>query len=449
MKTITIFLLLLSALFGLAACKKLIEIPSPQNQLTTDKVFADSSSATAAMVNVYALFNRTIDINYNAALSCYTDELQYSGPTQGLLEYFQGAVPPSNVMNANFWTNSYFAIYSCNDIIQQTGTSTGLSATLKQQYQGEAKFLRAFAYLNLVNTYGAVPLILSTDVNANSGAARSDSASVYNQIIRDLTAAKNTLSSTDPGNERVRANPYAAAALLARVFLWQKNWKNAAAYADTVISSGLYSPLPSTLTAFKAGSTETILAFYTQYGYIADAPNLIPGSGAPQYFYSRAQLNAFEAGDHRKMDWILSTQVDTTTYYSPYKYRNTTSNAGDPEYLVALRAGEQYLIRAEANARLNNFLQAAADLNVIRNRAGLGNYSGSMDQPGLLAAIQHERRVELFTEWGNRYADLRRNGTLNLVNQATKTAWKSTSVLLPIPLSEINTDPHLTQNPGY
>jgi len=440
---------MLGVLFSLTACKKLVEIPSPKNQLTTGKVFADSSSATAALVNVYSLFNRTIDINYNIALSCYTDELQYTGPTQGTIQYFQGLVPPSNVMNLNFWSNSYFAIYSCNDIITQTNSSTELSVKLKKQYQGEAKFLRAFAYLDLVNTYGSVPLILSTAVNVSSGAARSDSAAVYNQIVQDLTDSKNTLSTQYPGEGRVRVNQYAADALLARVYLWQKNWKNAASSADTVISSGLYSPLPNTLSAFKANSQETILAFYTQFGYIANAPNLIPSSGAPQYFYTRQQLNAFEAGDYRKTDWILTTQLDTSTFYSPYKYRNISTNTTDPEYLIALRAGEQYLIRAEANAHLNNFSQAVNDLNIIRNRAGLGNYSGTMDQNAILMAILHERQVELFTEWGNRYNDLKRTGVLNTVNQAIKPAWKSTSVLLPIPQSDINADPNLKQNPGY
>jgi hypothetical protein len=441
-------LAMLTGVLSLTACKKLIEIPSPKNQLTTDKVFADSSSATAAMVNVYSLFNRTIDINYNTAMGCYTDELQYSGTTPGIIEYGQASVPPSNVMALNFWQSSYFAIYSCNDIIKQVNNPS-LPLKLQQQFQGEAKFLRAFAYLNLVNTYGPVPLILGTDVNNNAIAARSDSATVYKQITQDLLDAKIILSKQDPSGVRVRANQYAVDALLARLYLWQKDWSNASSYADSVLSSGQFTPLPNTASVFKSRSNETILAFFTQFGYISDAPNLIPSSGAPQYFYSKQQLNSFEAGDHRKTDWILPTRVDTSVFYSPYKYQNQITNTSTPEYLIALRAGEQYLIRAEANAQLNNISGAVADLNVIRNRAGLGNYAGTNDQKTLIAAIQHERQVELFSEWGNRYADLRRSGRLNKVNQSIKATWKSTSIFLPIPQSEINTDPNLKQNQGY
>jgi hypothetical protein len=440
---------LLTAIFVLPACKKLVAIPTPQNQLTTDKVFADSTSATAAMVNIYALFNNTIDVNYNAVMSCYTDELQYSGATQQFAEYTESAVPPANNTNMSFWQSSYFVIYSCNDLLALSQTSPGLSSAYKQQFQGEAKFLRAFAYLNLVNTYGAVPLILTTDVNQNSTAASADSATVYKQIIQDLLDAKSLLSTGYPGQGRVRANQYAADALLARVYLWQRNWAAAESAADAVLSSGLYTPLPNTLATFIANSPETIFAFYTQFGYIADGPNLIPSSGAPQFFYSKAQLNAFEPGDHRKTDWVLTTVVDTTTFYSPYKYHNITANTSSPEFLIALRAGEQYLIRAEARALQNNLSGAIDDLNVIRSRAGLPNYSGLPDKTTVLNAIYHERRVELFTEWGNRYSDLKRTGRLNAINTAIKAAWKSTAVVLPIPQSEINTDPNLKQNEGY
>jgi hypothetical protein len=445
----TILPVLLIGLCCLSACKKLLEIPSPQNQLTTDKVFADSTSATAAMVNVYALFNNTIDVNYNAVMSCYTDELQYSGATQQFIEYNQASVPPSNSTNASFWQNSYFAIYSCNDALAQSQSSSGLSEQLKQQFQGEAKFLRAYAYLNLINTYGSVPLILTTNVNQNSIAASSDSVTVYKQIIQDLLEAKSGLSTSYIGQGKVRANQYAADALLARVYLWQKNWTAAESTSDEVISSALYTPLPNTLSTFTANSLETIFAFYTQFGYIADGPNLVPSSGAPQFFYTNQQLNAFEPGDHRKTDWILTTLVDTTAFYSPYKYHNITPNTSSPEFLIALRAGEQYLIRAEARAELNNLSGAIADLNVIRNRAGLSAYSGLTDKTSIINAVYHERQVELFTEWGNRYSDLKRTGRLSAVNSTIKPDWKNAAIVLPIPQSEINTDPNLKQNQGY
>jgi hypothetical protein len=442
-------IILMATVVVLNSCKKMIEVPSPQNQLTTDKVFADSTSATSAMVNVYALFNNTIDPNYNSYISCYSDELSYTGPTQQIIEYFHSAVPPSNAADLSFWQTSYFAIYSCNDIIMQVQRSPNLSPTTVNEFTNEAKFLRAFAYFYLINSYGSVPLVLQTNVNANSVAAKSDSATVYKQIVQDLKDAQNGLPVNYIGTGRVRANKYAASALLARVYLWQRDWVDAEAAATSVIGSGLYTPLPTTVNTFLANSQETILSFWTQYGYIADGPNLIPSSGAPQYFYSTAQLNAFEAGDLRKLDWTLASIVGTTTFYSPYKYHNLSANTTSPEYLIALRAGEQYLIRAEARAQQNNNIGALADLNIVRNRAGLNNYAGATDKTSVLTAILHERQVELFSEWGNRFLDLKRTGTSNAIIGALKPAWKTNAIVLPIPQSEINTDPNLKQNQGY
>ena len=430
----------------------MIEVASPQNQLTTDKVFADSTSATAAMVNVYALFDKTIDVNYNKFIDLYTDELSYTGPTEPTLEYVQSAVSPINVTNLNFWKNSYFAIYGCNSIIEQVQQSSALSSYTAADFINEAKFLRAYTYFYLINTYGAVPLVLQTDVNNNATIKSSDSVTVYKQIVLDLKDAQSGLSVNYRGGEPVRANKYAASALLSRVYLWQRDWINAEASANVVIQSGLYTPLPAIGSVFIADSQETILSFWTQFGYATDAPSLIPSSGAPGYFYTITQLNAFEAGDLRKSAWLKTEVVGSTTYYSPYKYHNRTTNTSAPEYLIALRASEQYLIRAEARAQQGNITGtsgALADLNVIRARAGLNNYTGAIDKGSVLSAIMHERQVELFSEWGNRFLDLKRTGTLNAVLGTLKSAWKPTAIKLPIPQSEISTDPNLVQNIGY
>jgi hypothetical protein len=122
---------------------------------------------------------------------------------------------------------------------------------------------------------------------------------------------------------------------------------------------------------------------------------------------------------------------------------------------MVLRLAEQYLIRAEAEANQGDSTDAMNDLNKIRNRAGLANYSLLNNGP-LLIAILHERQVELFTEWGNRWFDLIRTGAINAVLgspgnvcQAKGGVWVSTSELFPIPQSEILDDPNLHQNPGY
>jgi hypothetical protein len=164
-------------------------------------------------------------------------------------------------------------------------------------------------------------------------------------------------------------------------------------------------------------------------------------------------LNSFEPGDLRRTNWIDSFQ----TYYFPYKYQayNTSTVT---EYTMVLRLAEQYLIRAETEAQLNNLTSAANDLNVIRNRAGLSSISDSIasSQTTLLSAILHERQVELFTEWGHRWFDLIRSGTVNSVMgnpenvcKSKGGVWSPTSALYPIPETELAADPNLTQNTGY
>ncbi len=292
---------------------------------------------------------------------------------------------------------------------------------------------------------------MTTNVNINAQAILSDPNVVYQQIISDLKDAQQGLTESYIGPGRVRANKWATAALLAKVYLFQKDWTDAAAQSAAVINSGLYTPLLPPDTVFIANSTETILSFSTINGFITDAPNLIPTSGLPQYAISTSLLGTFETGDLRKLYWLQSTSVNGVVYYYPYKYHNRTPNTTPPENLMCLRAGEQYLIRAEAetNGAGSGISGAISDLNAIRTRAGLPNYAGTTDQSSLLAAIMHERRAELFMENGNRFLDLKRSGTINTVLSAYKNTWTSSADLLPIPQNEITFDNRLVQNPGY
>lgn len=177
---------------------------------------------------------------------------------------------------------------------------------------------------------------------------------------------------------------------------------------------------------------------------------IIPASPSvtPTYLCTPALLNAFEASDSRKINWIQSRVFSGQTVYYPYKYK-VQQNSVITEYYVLLRLAEQYLIRAEARAQQNSIAGALADLNIIRNRAGLMNTSAG-DRPALLSAIEHERRIELFAEWGHRWFDLKRTNRANAVLGTLKpSTWQSTDVLWPIPSGQILLNSSLTQNPGY
>jgi hypothetical protein len=294
-----------------------------------------------------------------------------------------------------------------------------------------------------------VPLLLSTEVDQTVRSSRADSVKVYQQMVADLTDARSALPVNYAGGERVRANKWAATAMLARLSLYQRNWAAAESQATLVINSGLYQLTSSPAGTFLANSTESILQFWTQYGYITDAPTLIPGTGRPLYPLTTALLNAFEAGDLRKTSWLKATVVSGVTYYYPYKYHNRTNNTAAPEYLSALRLAEQYLIRAEARAAQNDLSGAASDLNMIRARAGLSPVPATLTRSALLDAIIKEWRVEFFMEWGHRYLELKRTGRLNAVMGNYKTTWAPNAVLLPVPQNELIYDVNLVQNPGY
>jgi hypothetical protein len=448
-KTVKIFMLPFLLLIYLSSCKKLIEVNTPQNQLTTKVVFSDSTAAQSALLNIYALFPNSIDGAFTPYISLYSDELSFSNSTVQATEFLHSSVSPANSADLNMWKNYYFVIYSCNDLINQLSATNQISLSLAKQLSCEAKFLRAYAYFYLTNLYGRVPLVLVTDVNVSAGASQADSVAVYHQILKDLSEAQNGLSVTYPGEGKVRANQLAATALLARVYLYQKDWPNAASAANEVINSGIYTPLDNPENVFLANSNESILQFQTQNGFVATAPIFIPISGKPQYPLTNNLFDAFEPGDLRLANWVKSTVVNNNTYYYPYKYHNRASGSLSPEYLTALRLGEQFLIRAEARAMQNDLSGAQADLNTIRNRAGLPNTTANTITT-LVNAIIHERQVELFTEWGNRFFDLKRTGQADRVLGTFKPTWKSnTSLFFPIPQNDITHDPNLKQNAGY
>jgi len=131
------------------------------------------------------------------------------------------------------------------------------------------------------------------------------------------------------------------------------------------------------------------------------------------------------------------------------KYKERTSTGESVEYSIVLGLPEQYLIRAEARAMQGELVSAAEDLNAIRARAGLGE-TGASGQQQLLDAIAQERRVELFTEFGHRYFDLKRTGRLDAALGGLKPGWQATDRRLPIPEAQILLNPNLNpQNDGY
>jgi len=184
------------------------------------------------------------------------------------------------------------------------------------------------------------------------------------------------------------------------------------------------------------------------YGYVPEL-RLPPfySNNIPGYYLRPGLLQAFEPTDKRRTAWIDSLTYQSKRYYYPGKYK---SLSGNTEYYVVLRAAELLLIRAEALARLQQTDAAIADLNVIRLRASLPPLAPGQMQDKVLEAVYHERRCELFAEWGHRWYDLKRTGLANTVLPSLKgNSWQPFDVWWPIPESQILANPLLTQNEGY
>lgn len=440
-------IVIIMALSACSACKKMVGIDPPPNQLTPDKVFKDSSSIVAATANMYTLLG-SADANFLRNAGTYTDELVTTTITGTATEFSNGSLTVTNTSVLSIWQNLYATIYKANAIIEGLKTSTGISSSLKNQCLGEAKFVRAYCLYLLVNIYGDVPLVTTTDVTINSRIAKSPANSVMAQVIADLNDGAQLMADTYPfSGEKVEANKWAAVALLAKAHLYVKDYANAELQASSVINSGNYTLLDDLNSVFTANNDEAILQLWNATG--ATSLCLVPASGVPSYQVSPQLLAAFEPDDLRETAWVNSTIVSSTTYYYPYKYKQRSPVAGPTaEYSMYLRLAEIYLVRAEARAQRQDLTSAAADLNTIRNRAGLADTKAAT-QADLLSAIFHERQVELFYEGCNRFFDLKRSGTIGAVIQPLKPFWKPTAQLFPIPQAEVLSDPNLIQNPGY
>jgi starch-binding outer membrane protein, SusD/RagB family len=447
---INIFFVLVIALNN-SSCKKLISIDEPKTQIISEKVFESDQSALGAFANMYAQLNNGVSINGNLTpfLGLYTDELTTNSLTASNLEFASSSLTTSNANNLNIWKGFYSVIYQANAALEGLATSKGVTPPVNNQLTGEARFLRAFCYFYLLNLYGNVPLLTNTNVYENSVASRNSVQQVYQQILTDLNEAKSLLKETYPSPDKARANYWSIVALIARVKLYQSDWAAAEAEATSLIASGKY-PLETVANVFNKASTETILQAWTPNGYTSQGSVLNPASGTPTYFMTQSQVNAFEPGDGRKSAWTRMVTVAGNNYTLSAKYKKAATTTGsDAQYLLILRSAEQYLIRAEARTQQNNIAGAVADINAIRNRAGLASILFPVTKDSCLTLIESEKRKEFFTEWANRFTDLKRWNKLETEMTQYKSTWTSKALNLPIPQNEINKNPYLEQNPGY
>lgn len=455
---LTFFSLLLAAWAIALSCSSFIEIDRPIGSITTTTIFVDEQTATSAVLGLYAKMLLNSPTITSGATTIYTglasDELYYTGTGSDYLQFSNNAIlESSGIISNNFWRYAYEYIYHANICIEGIQNSS-ISASLKNQLLGEVYAIRAFCYWHLVNLFGDVPLILSSDYEENATIGRTNSNEVFEQIILDLETAKDLLDETYHGSDRERINKWTVVAFLARVYLYQENWALAQQYAGEVIGVAEYRLEEDLDKVFLIESEEVIWRLVERTEYFEAPretaifiPTTVPTS-LPLCPITNAMTESFEPGDQRMVSWTASRTVGEMTYTYPFKFKDRYRLNGLTESLAPFRLAELYLIRSEARAQVNDLMGALEDLNMIRNRSGLGNLHTS-DRVELLDLISKERQIELFAEWGHRWFDLKRTGKINEVLGEAKPNWKATSALWPIPYNQILLNPNLTQNEGY
>ncbi len=427
-----------------------VEIPAPKDQLVRDNVFNSDQSATAVVSGIY---NGLIDAsgqlgNLGIVTELASDQLTYTGEGSGYAQFVENDIDESNGIVQNLWTAFYRNIHRCNSALEGLSGATGISDGLRDQLRGEALAIRAFCYFHLVHLWGDVPLITGTDYRVNQTVGRTPSADIHAAIAADLSEAEGLLPDAYPSANRSRINRRAVKAMQARVYWMLGDWQRAESAAAAVIDDPVYA-LESPEAVFLLESRETVWQL-VPHNFPAQAPTYIPGQPdiLPTHCLGSGLVEAFEPNDLRREEWVGTNTVNDIPYHYPYKYRVPTGNNPATEALVVLRLAEQYLIRAEARAMLGNAEGALADLDAVRQRAGLAELD--VRDEAFSVAIAHERRVELFAEWGFRWLDLKRSGTAEEVLSPLKPGWQATDVLWPLPLTERQRNPNLApQNGGY
>jgi hypothetical protein len=475
---------------GATSCKKSLDL-QPISDATVNNSYNTASQAEAALAGAYNTFTSSDYYIWDNIFTAdvRSDNHYAGGDNPDFFQYDNLNLTATNSKVYADWSSLYNGILKANTVIQRVPliTDPSLSAERKTQIVGEAKFLRAYHYFQLVKNWGGVPLVIvpvNTTEPGEINTPRSSVTDVYNQIITDLTDAATALPDTygsDASVNKARATKGAANALLAKVYAQKpdRDYNQVLNYANEVINSPAGYALVNYSDLFDGNhynNAESILEAQFNGTTIGNwSPSLLLPPSITNTTWrkfitpSKDLSKAFDAaGDVvRKGQTMLFEQAPwVDEYWSatvngnvpfPYKQRNLTNgNSTSRQYM--LRLGDIILLKAEALNALGRTGDAATEVNKIRKRANLGN-TPAASQADMALAIENERRLELAQE-GQRWDDLVRYGraetvmnALNEVNLVTgqKVNYNMTKEkeLLPIPQTEINRNPALTQNPGY
>lgn len=456
-------LLILPVFLALLACEKeLLQNPNSvkvaDNFYSTEAEMEEAVNAAYAALQYTGVFNTAMPaIGELPGEDAYDETPANDGGVYGMLDQYNVIAQSSLI--ANVWEDSYIGIQRANIVLERIQSIAYEDAQTRESRIGEMLFIRALHYFNLVRTFGPVPLVVEEVRNPQDyfGQNRAPIAEVYSQIKADLTEAITLLPPRTESN-KARAVKTAAQALLGKVELSEGNYSAARTQFLEVVNSGAHE-LESLNQVFAADNElnpEIIFAVQFASGINSNSE----GSDAYRMFNPTGRVEGAMTGTkghgvlkpdfyalYESNDLRKGVYIDTLSSGIAYskKIAVPTTVVGDAESdWVVLRYADVLLMLAEIENELGNTPNAVDYLNEIRNRAGLADYSGSTAKADLFAEIDLQRRKELVWE-GHRWFDLLRQGRAMSVLGISD----ANKLLMPLPASQIATDPSLAQNPGY
>jgi tetratricopeptide (TPR) repeat protein len=493
-------ILTLSAVF--TGCSKQLE-KYPQGKLTGDNVFTQPNdflmATDAAYLPLTNRFRGDWDWDNGSSIprdwvvgDVMSDDAVKGGGSLGDQEDMRRlqtfSIFPENNNVLGIWRFNYKGIDAANTLLSQNGSKvSGLDPAVWKRLQGEALFLRAFYYFRLVVNFGDIPLLIP-EKKLTDNTIRTPAAQVYEQIESDLNQAITVLPASYDADNYQRATSGAAHALLAKTLLYRQRWQDCLTQIAEVEKNNyiLLDHFEDNFNGNGEKAGEIIFAARHDAGKTPSQGSVLNAVFAPQgkgwgfEIPTQDLVNAFEPGDPRRAATLFQAgdkYLDGSNYdpaWSPvtgYNVRKFMSNVspiddGGVDF-VYIRLGDVLLWKAECHANLGQLAEARTDLERVRARARKYAAHPATDLPPvttndkntLLAAIQHERRVELAME-GHRYYDLVRWNLAQSVLAKFPDAdplkgihdygngWQPFNKLLPIPQREADLL-GLHQNTGY
>lgn len=499
---------LVPALTFAHACTDLTEVP--RDALTPDNAFRTDVEVLAGVASVYAGLRGTMWGYYNLS-EVTTDEIIV--PTRGndwydngrWLEIYKQTWTESSGsalddMNG-VWNDMFSGVARSNLMIEVIEKS---SSPTKDVTLAELRTLRAWYYYVLMDAFGGVPLVTDTKVEKRARVARD---SIFRFVVSELNAARTVLPETWPADGYGRVTRGAANAILASLYVNAQvfsgtvttagltkgpaRWQDAIDAADRVINSGRYTLNPDWKNNFSGNNNSSpenifVIAHTASPGLGMSLPHrtlhyaqTAVGGGPWNGFATIAETyRAYDPADDRRNMFLVGPQVSldngqpvndrggarlvfTETIGDETKAGegegprfnkfppSASAPAGDaqPNDFPYFRLAEMYLIKAEALNELNRPAEAAVQANLVRSRHITGSpIAGTQAQ--VRTAIFNERLFE-FTAEAKRRQDMIRAGTFTDPKRFKTTATPPYKILFPIPLSQRQTNPLLTQNAGY